>query len=76
MVRDFAKQTGDLPSLSQTDMKLIALGVQLTKERGEFDKLNKSPKPLTEFRPKKFQNEYKKIEEQEKEDDEEEEEEQ
>jgi rRNA maturation endonuclease Nob1 len=53
-VNDFSKETGDLKTLSQTDLKVIALGVQLAKERGEESKLEKQPKPLEEFRPKRF----------------------
>lgn len=62
-VTAFSKETGDLKSLSKTDLRVMALGVQLSKEKGVFDKLNKQPKPLTEFRPKKFQDEYKKVDE-------------
>ena len=42
---------------------MIALGVQLAKEKGEEAKLRKEPKPLTEFRPKKYAEDYKKVDE-------------
>ena len=60
-VKNFAKQTGDFKTLSITDMKVIALGVQLAKENGEEEKLQKEPKPLAEFKPKKYAEDYKKI---------------
>lgn len=62
LVSNFAKDTGDYKSLSQTDMKVIALGVQLAKENGEFDKIKLEPKPLQEFRPKRFTKDYEKLE--------------
>ena len=62
MVSNFAKDTGDYKSLSRTDMRVIALGVQLAREKGEFAKLKREPKPLQEFRPRKFQQDYDKME--------------
>ena len=53
-VKGFAKETGDLKTLSYTDMKVIALGVQMAKLQGEFDRVKQAPKPLAEFRPKRF----------------------
>ena len=38
-VRAFAKETGDLKTLSWVDMKVIALGVSLAKENGEVDRI-------------------------------------
>ena len=72
-VTEFAKQTGDYKTLSAVDMRVIALGVQLARARGE--QLEKEPKPLTEFKPKKYQEEYKKKEEEDEDDDSEDEEE-
>ncbi len=46
MVSNFAKDTGDFKSLSQTDLKVMALGVQLAKQNGELDKVKKEPRPL------------------------------
>ena len=62
-VRVFAKETGDYKTLSETDMRVMALGLQLNDERGEGDRVQKAPKPLAEFRPKRFQEDYKRIEE-------------
>ena len=45
-VKAFAKETGDLKSLSWVDTRLMALGIGLTKELGEFDRVKKAPKPL------------------------------
>ena len=60
-VSNFAKDTGDYKSLSKTDMKVIALGVQLAREKNEFEKLKQEPKPLQEFRPRKFKEDYQKV---------------
>ena len=59
---EFARETGDLKGLSQTDLKVIALGLQIAKTRGEMDRVAKEPKPLQEFRPKKFLKDYEKEE--------------
>ena len=61
-VRAFAKETGDYKTLSETDMRVMALGLQLNEERGDGDRVQKAPKPLAEFRPKRFQEDYKRIE--------------
>jgi len=61
-VRAFAKETGDLKTLSETDMRVMALGLQLNEERGEGDRVQKEPKPLAEFRPKRFIEDYKRGE--------------
>lgn len=58
LASNFAKDTGDYKSLSQTDLKVIALGVQLAREQGELGKVKREPKPLQEFRPKRFQKDY------------------
>jgi len=70
-VRAFAKETGDLKTLSWVDMKVIALGVTVAREAGE--EVRQAPKALTEFKPKRFEDEYKKLEEEEEESDSEEE---
>ena len=38
---NFSKDTGDFKTLSLTDLKVIALGIKLAKERGEGDKVRK-----------------------------------
>ena len=58
MVDNFSKDTGDFASLSAVDRLVIALGVKISREKGEFDKVNKEPKPLSEFRPKSFKPYY------------------
>eukprot|EP00347_Sterkiella_histriomuscorum_P012631 403367830 len=73
LVSNFAKDTGDFKTLSKVDMRVIALGVQLAREKGEFEKLKQEPKPLQEFRPKKFQQDYERLEEEDEYDSEEEE---
>lgn len=62
-VRAFAKETGDLKTLSETDMLVMALGLQLNDERGDRDRVQRAPKSLSEFRPKRFTEDYKRIEE-------------
>jgi rRNA maturation endonuclease Nob1 len=62
-VKSFSKETGDSKSLSWTDSKVIALGVQLAASQGELERVKTAPKPLAEFRPKQFEDDYKKIEE-------------
>ena len=63
MVTNFSKDTGDYKSLSKTDLKVIALGVQLAKQKGEFDKIKKEPRTLAEFKPKRFAEQYNNIKE-------------
>ena len=72
-VRAFAKETGDLKTLSWVDMKVIALGVSLARERGEADRVQKAPKPLAEFKPRQFEDDYRKLEEESSSEEEEEE---
>ena len=57
-VENFAKDTGDWKSLSKVDLQVIALGVRLAKEKGEFENIKKEPQPLTEFRPDNFNADY------------------
>jgi RNA-binding protein NOB1 len=42
-VTEFSKKTGDYPSLSATDIKVMALAYQLEKERVGTDHLKKEP---------------------------------
>jgi len=53
-VDDFAKETGDFVGLSKVDRMVIAMGVALSREKNEFDKVRKEPLKLSEFRPKSF----------------------
>lgn len=57
----FAKETGDYASLSATDLKVIALGIELAGSAGEADRVQKEPRALSEFRPKRFEEEYKRV---------------
>lgn len=61
-VRRFAKETGDFKSLSYTDLRVMALGLQLCEQQGEFERVQTKPKELTEFKPKRFEDDYKKLE--------------
>ena len=40
------------------DQKVIALGIRMAREKGEFDRIRKEPQPLTEFRPRNFESDY------------------
>jgi RNA-binding protein NOB1 len=62
-VKAFAKETGDSKSLSWVDTRVIALGVALASELGEGSRVKTAPKPLQEFKPKKFEDDYKRVEE-------------
>lgn len=44
-------------------MKIIALGMQIAKEKGEIEKVRKEPKELTEFKPKNFAGDYERLDE-------------
>lgn len=57
-VDNFAKDTGDFIGLSQVDRMVIAMGVAVSKEKGEYDKIRTNPPSLEEFRPKKFKEFY------------------
>jgi hypothetical protein len=72
-VRAFAKETGDFKTLSATDLKVIALGLELTDFHGELARVEANPRELQEFRPKRFADEYKRLEAGEEQDDSEEE---
>jgi hypothetical protein len=60
-VEHFSRETGDFKTLSTTDIRVIALGVYLAHERGELERLKTEPKPLAEFRPKRFKADYDKM---------------
>ena len=57
-VDNFSKDTGDYIGLSQVDRMVIAMGVAISKEKGEYEKIRKNPPSLEEFRPKKFKEFY------------------
>jgi rRNA maturation endonuclease Nob1 len=42
----FAKETGDFKTLSATDMKVIALGLELTEQAGEIERVESKPREL------------------------------
>ena len=58
-VKNFAKDTGDFTSLSEVDMQVIALGVSMARRKNEIHLVKTKPQPLTEFRPKSFETDYK-----------------
>mmetsp|Transcript_22952 Transcript_22952/g.35385 ORF Transcript_22952/g.35385 Transcript_22952/m.35385 type:complete len:303 (-) Transcript_22952:539-1447(-) len=57
-VKSFSRETGDLRSLSQVDMMVIALGLTLAREKGEFDKVKLAPNNFAEFKPNTFKSFY------------------
>jgi rRNA maturation endonuclease Nob1 len=48
LVKEFAKKTGDIASLSQVDMELIAITYALYKKEGLEAALRKDPPPILE----------------------------
>ena len=42
-VKEFARLTGDIFSISDVDTKVIALGYKLARENGVLDKIRKEP---------------------------------
>lgn len=48
MVKGFAKKTGDIASLSQIDMELVAVAYMLYKKEGLEKMLRKEPPPILE----------------------------
>lgn len=57
-VENFAKDTGDFQGLSGVDLKVIALGLSIAKDKGEASKVNLTPQNLSEFRPRAFKKFY------------------
>jgi len=47
-VKDFASKTGDIVSLSDPDLEIIAIAYDECLKRGLVSKLNKEPKKLSE----------------------------
>jgi rRNA maturation endonuclease Nob1 len=58
VVEDFARETGDLQTLSKVDKLVIAAGISLAKQKNEFSKVKMQPADLKEFRPKAFKEYY------------------
>jgi hypothetical protein len=57
-VEKFARETGDLASLSTVDRQVIAYGVNQARLKGDMDKLRKEPQPLSEFRPRGYKADF------------------
>ena len=57
-VEAFAKETGDLATLSLVDQMVIAAGLTLSRQKGEHSLVQLMPKKLEEFRPKSFKQFY------------------
>ena len=51
IVNEFSKKTGDFPSLSATDVSIIALTYQLEKEKNGTEHLNDAPLYKTTIEP-------------------------
>ena len=62
-VESFARETGDLNSLSEVDKLVIATGLTLARDKDEFKHVLRKPKDLQEFRPKSFKSFYENEEE-------------
>ena len=48
IVKAFSKKTGDIATLSQVDMELIAVAYRFYKQEGMQEKLRKEPPPISE----------------------------
>lgn len=46
LVKTFSKKTGDIATLSQIDMELIAVAFRFYKQEGLEEKLRKEPPPI------------------------------
>jgi len=62
-VESFARETGDIANLSHVDKLVIALGVQQCRVKNELSEIRKEPKQLEEFRPRRFADDYKRLDE-------------
>ena len=51
-MKEFAKKTGDISSLSDVDMELIALTYMLYVQNGKSEELRKEPPPMKEYTTK------------------------
>lgn len=58
LVENFAKETGDFIGLSKVDLMVIAMGLQLARERGESSMVRKKPMDLQEYRPDSLKKAY------------------
>ena len=57
-VEEFSRETGDKNTLSHVDKLVIAFGMTLSREKDEYENVNKTPQNLEEFRPKGFKKHY------------------
>ena len=57
-MEEFSRETGDKNTLSHVDKLVIALGMTLSRDKNEYDQVNKTPQNLEEFRPKAFKKHY------------------
>ena len=55
---EFSIATGDKNTLSHVDKLVIAFGMTLSREKDEYESVNKTPQNLEEFRPKAFKKHY------------------
>lgn len=58
IVENFSKETGDSKTLSLVDKLVIAFGLTLSREKGEFKQVLLTPQKLEEFKPKSFKKFY------------------
>jgi len=58
IVENFSKETGDSKTLSVVDKLVIAFGLTLSREKGEFKQVLLTPQKLEEFKPKSFKKFY------------------
>lgn len=49
LVENFSKETGDKNTLSVVDKLVIAFGLTLSREKGEFENVLLTPQKLEEF---------------------------
>ena len=57
-VEQFARETGDLGSISRVDKLVIAAGVTMARRKGEYELVKQDPPSIEEFRPKSFKKFY------------------
>jgi hypothetical protein len=54
LVDNFARETGDLGTLSRVDKLVIAAGLTISRQKGEFKNVLLNPAKLEEFKPSSF----------------------
>ena len=57
-MEEFSRETGDKNTLSHVDKLVIAFGMTLSRDKNEYEQVNKTPQNLEEFRPKAFKKHY------------------